>query len=357
MQCLFALVFIVLLLQSSFSEGFECKSGAGNSIRVDKSGSRDFSSVQKAIDSVPPNNDRWRHIHISPGIYREKVTIPIDKPCIFLEGSRASLTIIEWNEHNETSNSATFSSFPDNIVAGGISFKNFYDIPPVVVDGNNPVAPALAARIYGDKSAFYNCAFYGLQDTLWDVEGRHYFYRCYIEGAIDFIFGSGQSIYEVRFMHRLYGRFWSSFVDCFVVLQGCVVNLTLGEYATEYPNGYITAQGRNSSEDPSGFVFKYCNFVGSGKTYLGRAYGPYSRVIIYKSALSDMIVPAGWDAWDYVHHEENLMYVEHGCSGAGAGTSGRVPWMTQLSAAQLNQFVSLSYIDKDRWIEKLPIKP
>ncbi|KAK8654402.1 hypothetical protein V6N13_128370 [Hibiscus sabdariffa] len=340
MQCLFALVFIVLLLQSSVSEGFECKSGAGNqpklanTIRVDKSGSGDFSSVQKAIDSIPPNNDRWRHIHISPGIYREKVTIPIDKPCIFLEGSHASLTIIEWNEHNETSNSATFSSFPDNIVARGISFKNFYDIPPVVVDGNSQVAPALAARIYGDKSAFYNCAFYGLQDTLWDVEGHHYFYRCYIEGAIDFIFGSGQSIYE-----------------------GCVVNLTLGKYATEYPNGYITAQGRNSSEDPSGFVFKYCNFVGSGKTYLGRAYGPYSRVIIYKSALSDMIVPAGWDAWDYVHHEENLMYVEHGCWGAGAGKSGRVPWMTQLSAAQLNQFVRLSYIDKDGWIEKLPIKP
>lgn len=59
------------------------------------------------------------------------------------------------------------------------------------------VSPALSARIYGDKSAFYDCAFLGVQDTLWDVQGRHHFLNCYIEGAVDFIFGAGQSLYEV----------------------------------------------------------------------------------------------------------------------------------------------------------------
>ncbi|GMI98896.1 hypothetical protein like AT2G47280 [Hibiscus trionum] len=340
MQCLFAFVFILLLLHSGVSEASDCESGAENqpkvarTIWVDQSGKGDFSSVQKAIDSIPSNNNQWIRIHISPGTYREKVTIPIDKPCIFLEGTHSKLTTIEWNDHNVTSDSATFSSYPDNIVARGISFKNFYNIPPAVVDGKNPVVPAVAARIYGDKSAFYFCGFFGLQDTLWDVEGRHYFYGCYIEGGIDFIFGSGQSIYE-----------------------RCQVNLTLGKYAPEYPYGYITAQGRNSSYDPSGFVFKSCEFTGSGKTYLGRAYGPYSRVIIYRSVLSDLIIPAGWDAWYYVHQEYNFMYVEHGCIGAGADTSGRVPWMTKLRTAQLNEFVNLSYIDKDGWIDKLPIQP
>lgn len=57
--------------------------------------------------------------------------------------------------------------------------------------------PALAAMISGDKSAFYGCAFSGLQDTLLDDNGRHYFKLCTIEGAMDFIFGTGQSIYEV----------------------------------------------------------------------------------------------------------------------------------------------------------------
>jgi pectin methylesterase-like acyl-CoA thioesterase len=59
------------------------------------------------------------------------------------------------------------------------------------------VKRALAARIYGDKSSFFECGFMGFQDTLWDVSGRHYFKNCYIEGGVDFIWGNGQSIYEV----------------------------------------------------------------------------------------------------------------------------------------------------------------
>lgn len=57
--------------------------------------------------------------------------------------------------------------------------------------------PAVAAMISGDKSSFYKCAFLGFQDTLWDVQGRHYFKGCVIHGAVDFIFGNGQSIYDV----------------------------------------------------------------------------------------------------------------------------------------------------------------
>lgn len=59
------------------------------------------------------------------------------------------------------------------------------------------IKPAVAISVYGDKSAFYNCDFVGLQDTVWDNHGKHHFKNCYIQGAIDFIFGSGQSIYEV----------------------------------------------------------------------------------------------------------------------------------------------------------------
>ena len=60
------------------------------------------------------------------------------------------------------------------------------------------VVPALAAIIWADKAAFYDCNFVGYQDTLCDMSGRHYFKDCRIEGAVDFIFGIGQSIYEVN---------------------------------------------------------------------------------------------------------------------------------------------------------------
>lgn len=73
--------------------------------------------------------------------------------------------------------------------------QNSYNYPPT--GSGNPMRAAVAAMIEGDKSVFYRCEFVGLQDTLWDVQGRHYFKQCTIQGAVDFIFGSGQSLYEV----------------------------------------------------------------------------------------------------------------------------------------------------------------
>lgn len=56
---------------------------------------------------------------------------------------------------------------------------------------------AAALRISGTKAAFYNCSFYGSQDTLYDHKGLHYFSNCFIQGSVDFIFGYGTSLYEV----------------------------------------------------------------------------------------------------------------------------------------------------------------
>ncbi|KAK9689011.1 hypothetical protein RND81_09G028000 [Saponaria officinalis] len=50
-------------------------------------------------------------------------------------------------------------------------------------------------------TAFWGCGFYGVQDTLHDVQGRHYFKDCHIQGSIGFIFGMAKSIYEV--FHQL----------------------------------------------------------------------------------------------------------------------------------------------------------
>lgn len=65
-------------------------------------------------------------------------------------------------------------------------------------DGKIVGAQAVALRASGDKQAFYNCRLLGYQDTLCDDRGNHFFKNCYIEGTVDFIFGSGKSIYLVR---------------------------------------------------------------------------------------------------------------------------------------------------------------
>lgn len=56
---------------------------------------------------------------------------------------------------------------------------------------------AVALRVSADRAAFYGCRILSYQDTLLDDAGRHYYRNCYIEGAIDFIFGNASSIFEV----------------------------------------------------------------------------------------------------------------------------------------------------------------
>ncbi|KAG8369667.1 hypothetical protein BUALT_Bualt14G0037600 [Buddleja alternifolia] len=231
--------------------------------------------------------------------------------------------------------SATFASMADNILVSGITFVNSYNYPPR--KGGNPVMPALAAKISGDKSAFYECSFLGYQDTLLDDQGRHYFKQCTIVGATDFIFGGGQSIYEK-----------------------CTISVNTGTLDPG-STGFIAAQARARPNDPSGFVFKQCIVNGNGKTFLGRAWKPYSRAIYYESFFSNIVVSQGWDAWNYnvfmvVLIRNQITFAENQCQGPGSNKSNRIKWEKNLSPQEWQSFTSNSYIDNEGWIQRLPLK-
>ncbi|KAL6133358.1 hypothetical protein ACLB2K_065595 [Fragaria x ananassa] len=295
-------------------------------ITVDTHGRGDFASVQQAIDSIPSNNYVWTRIHINFGIYVEKVEIPQDKPYIILEGDPNHFPVIEYgSDAGDVVKSPAFKLYADNFVARNIVFKNTYNrlLPPKDGRGRK-MAQAPAAAIYGDKASFYQCRFLSVQDTLADIKGRHYFYDCYIEGRVDFIWGFGQSIYEK-----------------------CQIN-SLG-------SGYITAQGRDSAYNATGFVFKDCYVSGSGPTLLGRAYRPYARVLFVGTYMEDIIKPEGWIApWnngqDYL-----TAFSEVDCKGPGAELSKRVPWEKKLSAEEVSYFSNAaSFINQDGWMQKQP---
>ncbi|KAK8542405.1 hypothetical protein V6N12_015002 [Hibiscus sabdariffa] len=277
---------LTLSLGSSIVDaGADCTGNGGSGIAytivVDKSGGGNFTSVQSAIDSIPSQNNRWIKVHINPGVYVEKVTIPKDKPCIFLEGQDRKVTTITFNQHDRTDTSTTFTSYAGNLF----------------------------------------------------VKGRHYFSKCYIEGATDFIFGYGQSFYE-----------------------DCSINVSASAFSPKYPYGYITAQGRQSSNDPGGFVFKGGVIFGAVRPYLGRAWGPYSRVIFQETKFNSDVIPQGWDAWSFRGKEGNFMYAEVNCTGPGSNASKRVSWEKKLSADQIKQFSLWSFVDYDGWISRLPWK-
>ncbi|RLM92381.1 hypothetical protein C2845_PM08G11120 [Panicum miliaceum] len=295
------------------------------SIFVNRNGSADFESVQHAVDSVPFGNGQWIRVHVAAGVYNEKVIIPQNKSFILLEGEGRQQMSIEWADHagrdSSTAASPTFAAYSADFMARDITFKNTYD------DGDGGMSPAVAALVSGDRSSFYRCGFVGVQDTLSDMDGRHYYEGCYIEGAMDFIFGNGQSIF-----------------------QGCDIRTA----PTPVSPGFITAQDRQSEADTNGIVFKGCTVRGDTPAYLGRAWRRYARVIFYRTDMSGVVVGQGWDAWNYKGREDTLTMVEAGCTGQGSNRTGRVPWTKALSDGELAKFVDLSYISGDGWLDAQP---
>ncbi|KAL0345170.1 UNVERIFIED_CONTAM: putative pectinesterase 53 [Sesamum radiatum] len=61
--------------------------------------------------------------------------------------------------------------------------------------------------------------------------------------------------------------------------------------------GAVTAQGRSSILDDTGFSFVNCKVTGSGALYLGRAWGPFSRVVFAYTYMDNIIIPKGWYNW------------------------------------------------------------
>lgn len=96
------------------------------------------------------------------------------------------------------------------LTATVLQSRHFFDGIRLVVGHPQNTAPheigvigqqAVAVRVSGNKAAFYNCSFIGSQDTLYDHKGLHYFNNCFIQGSVDFIFGYGRSLYEVKFCY------------------------------------------------------------------------------------------------------------------------------------------------------------
>lgn len=87
---------------------------------------------------------------------------------------------------------------------------------------------------------------------------------------------------------------------CHVRVQGCHV------HAIAQKLGALTAQGRSSMLEDTGFSFVNCKVTGSGALYLGRAWGPFSRVVFAYTYMDDIIIPKGWYNWGDPNRE---MYV------------------------------------------------
>ncbi|GKV45513.1 hypothetical protein SLEP1_g52585 [Rubroshorea leprosula] len=308
--------------KGSLDPPLETAEAATKVIKVRKDGSGDFNTIAKAIASVPSGNTKRTIIWIGPGKYDEKITIDRDKPFITLYGSPNAVPTLSFNgtaAKYGTVDSATLIVMSDYFVAANLIIANSAPMP----DGQIVGAQAVALRASGDKQAFYNCRILGYQDTLCDDRGNHFFKNCYIEGTVDFIFGSGKSIYLGTELHVL-------------GTEGLRV---------------ITAQARELTSEDQGYSFVHCSITGDGKgAYLGRAWKSRPLVVFAYTNMGSVVDPTGWSDNFHPDRDSLVFYGEYKGKGEGSNLSKRVPYTKVLSDNAAQPFISLDFIKANTWL-------
>jgi pectinesterase len=299
---------------------------------VSKDGSGDFSTISDALDSIN-NRNRRETIFVRNGIYKEKVHI--SSPFVSLIGEDPDKTILTYDDYakkpdNLGAEMGTFNSYSILITGEGfeaesITFQN--SSGPGRIKGQ-----AIAAYVDADKVRFRNCKFLGYQDTLFtgplpptpiikdgfkgpDINkerlvGRHLYENCYIEGDIDFIFGSAAAVFK-----------------------GCTI-MSLG-------SGYITAAS-TPHEENIGYVFLDCTLscnCAANTVYLGRPWRDYAKTVFINCYMEEHIKEEGWHNWSKPEAEKTAFYAEYNSRGPGGKTYKRVNWtkILTLEEAKLYQ--------------------
>jgi len=275
-------------------------------------GSGDFGSVQEAINAVPDFRKAATIIFIKKGSYKEKLTLPASKTNVTLVGEDVNATVLTWDDYASRKNrfgeemgttaSSSFFIFGEDFTAENITFQN----------SAGPVGQAVAVRVDGDRARFINCRFLGNQDTLYPhgEKSRQYYYKCYIEGTVDFIFG------------------WST-----AVFEECTIYCKQG-------GGYVTAAS-TLEETPKGFVFIRCKVTGNAEAesfYLGRPWRPYAKTAFIDCYLDKQIRSVGWHNWGKADAERTTCYAEYKSHGPGANAAARVSWSHQLTDSEAAQY-------------------
>ncbi|EFJ23677.1 hypothetical protein SELMODRAFT_103305, partial [Selaginella moellendorffii] len=284
--------------------------------------------ITAAIDWIPYNASNQYVILVQPGVYHEKITIPVFKDYITLHGLSGYIfdTVIVHNANhasaNGTEKSATFEVLSKYFVAEYITFQN--DVPFA-----NPGAhdmQAVALKLSGDFAKISDCFILSSQDTLLDDRGRHYFKNTYIEGNIDLIFGFGRSLYE----------------KC---------NLISNSNATT--SGSLTAQGKSALTDfTSGYSFHNCYIGETGKMTLGRPWGSNAFVVFSNCYMESVVDPVGWTHWNDVYGLSNstALFGEYQNYGPGAYSLQRASWTKTIRKEDAKFYTSKDFIDGLEWL-------
>ncbi len=291
---------------------------------VAKDGSGNFTTVQAAINSVPSNSQTRTTIFIKNGTYKEKINISSSKINISLIGESKAGTILTYNDAASTKTSSggtlgTTGSASVTIAGAGfqaenITFENSYD------EAAYGSSQAVAVLAKADKMIFRGCSFKGNQDTLYaNGDGcRQYYSNCYIEGDVDFIFGSANAVFD-----------------------SCEI------FSLNRSGGCVTAPSTKATQ--KGYLIYKCKLTSSSSPksiYLGRPWIPSSdtiqttpKVLYRECELGSHIADAGWTVMSG-NNPANFEMWEYQNTGAGANTSRKQLPSSKAADYTMEKFLS-----------------
>ncbi len=274
----------------------------------------DFCTVQGAIDFVPANNTQPVAITVRAGTYTEIIHVPANKPFLTVKGEDRDATVIQYANNNNLNPSVSSRSM------FGVDASDF-TLQDITLVNTTPHggSQAEAFRGNGQRILLNRVNLKSFQDTLM-LQGSGFVTNSYIEGDVDFMWGSGAVFFQNSELKAL----------------------TSSGYYTQIRNG----QGQN------GNVYVNCRLTAAdGVTgmYLGRidpTVYPYSQVVYISSTMGPQVNPAGW-LLNNATTAPNVQFWEYqstDASGAPLDISRRASFSRQLTAAEAAQWSDPAFV-------------
>lgn len=319
-------------------------------IHIASDGGGDFVGIGEALEAVPKDYEGEVTFYIHKGTYKERLTV--NRPHVKFIGESEEETVICYDLYarmimEDGEKRGTFRSYSCLVDTHDVTFRN---LTIANTAGKGPdVGQALALYADGDRLVFDHCRLLGGQDTLFTgplppkeiekngfigpkqfaprINGRHYYRNCYIEGDIDFIFGSATAYFE----------------DCDIFSKD------IGRPV----NGYVTAASTPKGQT-YGYVMKGCRFLGNcppQTVYLGRPWRDYARTVLIDCYMDSHIHREGWHDWNKPNARKSCFFAEYHSYGPGADMASRPDWVHKLSEHELDFYDRTSVLGgDDHWV-------
>lgn len=311
-------------------------------ITVAKDGSGNFTTITDALNAV---QELPETIFVKNGVYEERLEIKM--PFLTIEGESAKDTVITEGYYanmamDDGSKRGTFRSYTMLVTADNFTMKNI-TIRNSAGFGYD-VGQAVALYLEGDRALIENCRLLGHQDTLFTgplpneeaLAGGfvgptekfprkvlHQEYRgCYIEGEVDFIFGSA----------------------C-VYFDNCEIHsLNRGQEI----NGYVTAPSTYEGME-FGYVFNHCRFTSDcpdNTVYLGRPWRIYAKTVILNSEIGSHILDSGFHDWNKEESHETSFFALYNCTGKPLTKETLAPFVHLLTDEEAAKYTRENVLKK-----------